>query len=202
MRYRWPGLVALGMALSLSSLSFAQDEADSKGSKSAAKKRTDPKGITGISPFMELIVKGNAAYVARDYATAISTYQEAIKKAPNRALGHFLLGQAFVAEKKLDEADGAYHTAHRYAEKDPVMRGKALFVIADLREQQQRWDDAHTAWKAYGDFVAATPKANGYPNTPTARLKAIEKRKELEKQYGKVKERIAQREQDVAKGSK
>lgn len=202
MRYRWPGLVALGMALSLSSLSFAEDEADAKESKSAAKKRTDPKGITGISPFMELIVKGNAAYVARDYATAISTYQEAIQKAPNRALGHYLLGQAFVADKKLDEADGAYHTANRYAEKDPVMRAKALFVIADLREQQQRWDDAQTAWKAYGDFVAATPKANGYPNTPPARLKVIEKRKELEKQYGKVKERIAQREQDVTKGSK
>jgi tetratricopeptide (TPR) repeat protein len=203
MRYGWPGLVAFGLILSASSLSFAGEEAQgAKGSKSATTKRTDPKGITGISPFMELIAKGSASYVARDYATAVSTFQEAIQKAPNRALGHYMLGQAFLADKKPDQADGAWQTALRYAEKDPVLRAKTLFVIADLREQQQRWDDALTAWKAYADYVASEANAKGYPATPADRTRVVEKRKELETKYAKVKERIAQREQDAAAKAK
>ncbi len=202
MRYGWPGLVAFGLILSASSLCFADEAEGAKGSKSATTKRTDPKGITGISPFMELIAKGSASYVARDFATAVTTFQEAIQKSPNRALGHYMLGQAFLADKKPDEADGAWQTALRYAEKDPVLRAKTLFVIADLREQQQRWDDALTAWKAYADYVASEANAKGYPATPTDRTRVVEKRKELETKYAKVKERIAQREQDAAAKAK
>jgi tetratricopeptide (TPR) repeat protein len=202
MRYGWPGLVAFGLILSASSLCFADEGAEGAKESKPATKRTDPKGITGISPFMELIAKGSASYVARDYATAVTTFQEAIQKAPNRALGHYMLGQAFLADKKPDEADGAWQTALRYAEKDPVLRAKALFVIADLREQQKRWDDALTAWKAYADYVASEAKANGYAATPTDRTRVIEKRKELETKYAKVKERIAQREQDAAAKAK
>lgn len=206
MRHRWPGLIAFGLALSFSTLAFAADEekADGKADgKAEAKEQSqppgkDPKGIRGISPFMERINEGNAAYIARDFPTAISKYQEALKQAPNRALGHYMLGQALLADKKVQEADEAWQNALRFAEKDPVMKAKVLFVIADLREQQQRWDDAIEAWKAYAQFVGANPNANGYPNTSTERQKALETRKELETKYAKVKERIAQREKDAA----
>jgi len=113
-----------------------------------------------------------------------------------------MLGQAFLADKKIDQAEGAWQTALRYANSDPVVRAKILFVLADLREQQGRWDDAIKAWKAYADFIASEPKAKGYPATPTERIRIIEKRQELEAKYAKVKERIAQREQDVAEKAK
>jgi tetratricopeptide (TPR) repeat protein len=205
MRHGWPGLIALGLILSVSSVSFAGDgdkEEPKKASEADAKARKDPKGIQGISPFMELINQGNAAYIAADYPTAVSKYQEAVQKEPNRAFGHYMLGQAFLADKKLDEANGAWQSALRYAEKDPVLKAKTLLVIADLREQQKRWDDAATAWKAYAEFVGANPNANGYPTTPNERQKALETRKDLETKYAKVKERIAQREKDAAAKAK
>lgn len=205
MRHRWSGLVVLGLALSVSSLSFAaeEQEADTKeGSKAAGKDRKDPDGIQGISPFMERIIEGNAAYMGRDYAGAIGKYQEALREKPSRALGHYMLGQAFLADGKHKEANEAWQSALRFAEKDPVLKAKALFVLADLRERQERFDDAVEAWKAYAQFVGANPNANGYPNTPIERQKALDTRKDLETKYAKVKERIAQREKDVAEKAK
>ncbi|HQK20419.1 MAG TPA: hypothetical protein PLJ27_23370, partial [Polyangiaceae bacterium] len=85
MQHGWPLWAALGLMMSVTSISLADDtKAQTQDSKAATTKRRDPKGITGISPFMELIVKGSSAYVARDFPTAISTYQEAIQKTPNR----------------------------------------------------------------------------------------------------------------------
>jgi tetratricopeptide (TPR) repeat protein len=168
------------------------------GGKAAAGEHKDPKGITGISPFMELVNKGNAAYVARDFATAATTYQEAIQKEPNRALGHYLLGEAYLAAGKMEEANSAWDTALRYVSKDAVMKAKVLFVIADLRERQQRYDDAANAWKEYASFVTENQNAKGYAGTPAERQRAIEKRKDLAEKYSKVKERIEQREKDAA----
>lgn len=196
MRSRWSMLVALAAVFCVSTAAYGGD--DKSGADKEGKARKDPKGITGISPFMELVNKGNAAYVARDYATAATTYQEAVKKEPNRALGHYLLGQAYLADGKIDQANGAWDTALRYAGKDAVMKAKVLFVIADLRERQQKYDEAAEAWKEYGTFVAGNASANGYPATPTERQKAVETHKDLAEKYGKVKERIAQREKDAA----
>ena len=205
MRHCWPAMFAFGLAISVSSLALAADEEKTEAkeeSQPAGKDRKDPKGIQGISPFMERINEGNAAYIARDFPTAIGKYQEALKEEPNRALGHYMLGQAFLADKKLKEADEAWQSALRFAEKKPALKAKVLFVIADLREQQMRWDDAAEAWKAYAQFVGANPNANGYPNTATERQKTVETRKDLEAKYGKVKERIAQREKDAAAKAK
>lgn len=213
MCHRWPALMALGIVLSVSSFSFADDGgesgADAKSEASTGDesegdtgKRRDPEGIQGISPFMEIINEGNAAYIARDYATATAKYQEALQKKPNGALGHYMLGQALLAEGKLKEANDAWQSALRFAEKKPALKAKALFVIADLRERQKQWDAAAEAWKAYASYVGANQNARGYPNTPNARLQALDERKELETKYAKVKERIAQREKDAAAKAK
>lgn len=200
MRHCLPGLLVFGLALSLASPALAGDE--DKPAKKAEGPRKDPEGITGVSPFQELVNKGNAAYVARDFAGAIARYQEAITKRPNHPLGHYLLGQAYLADNKLSEADSAWQSALRYSDKDPVTRAKVLFVTADLRERQQKWDEAIEAWKAYGQFVGANQNAKGYPATATERQKIVEQRKDLATKYGAVKERIAQRERDAAANAK
>ncbi|MFW5739936.1 MAG: tetratricopeptide repeat protein [Myxococcota bacterium] len=209
MRHRWPGLIALGLALSVSTALAADEDKKSDADKSAdkesaadTKERKDPKGVQGISPFMELLNEGNAAYIARDYAGAVAKYQEALQKEPSRALGHYMLGQAFLADGKLQEADSAWQSALRYAEKEPVLKAKTLFVIADLRERQGQWEEATQAWQAYAQFVGANPNANGYPATATERQKAIETRKDLAAKYAEVKKRIAQREKDAAAKAK
>ena len=198
MRYFSIGIVALGFMLSMSSVSFAEKPKPSKGSASAsASGSTASASKPKASPSQELIVRGTGAYMARDYAGATAAFQAAVAADPNRAYAYYMLGQAFRAEKKLDDADAIWQKGLSLAARDPNTRVKLLFVIADLREQQGRWDDAIAAWKAYADFLAAVPKVKGYPATATERIQVIERRKAMEADYGKVKERIQQRERDV-----
>src|SRR5437868_12331084 len=70
--------------------------------------RRDPKGIKGISPYMELILKGDHAYVARDFDGAIAAYREAIKTEPEKALAHYRVGAAQLAKGDQKEAEAAF----------------------------------------------------------------------------------------------
>src|SRR5215217_106305 len=54
--------------------------------------RRDPKGVKGISPYVELINKGDRAYVSRDFDGAIAAYREAIQSEPQNPLGHYRAG--------------------------------------------------------------------------------------------------------------
>jgi tetratricopeptide (TPR) repeat protein len=201
MRAHWLSIPLVLVAAALTTQAWA--DSTTKGKKSEAKSdpasdvpgvvRRDPKGVTGVSPCMEAVLKGNGAYAARDFAKATEAYQEAITKDPNDPLGHYMLGEAQLAEGKLDEADRSWQNALRASGAKDAMHAKALFVIADLRERQGRWDDAETAWKEYASFVGAHSKANGYAATATERLKMIATHKELAVSAGKVKERIQQR---------
>jgi predicted Zn-dependent protease len=201
MRTRWLCIPLVLFAAALTTPARAQS--DAKGKKPEAKSeaasdvpgvvRRDPNGVTGVSPSMEAVLKGNGAYAARDFAKAAESYQDAISKDPNDPLGHYMLGETHLAAGKLDEADRSWQNALRAAGAKDAMHAKILFVIADLRERQGRWDEAETAWKDYATFVGAHTKANGYAATATERLKMIATHKELAVSAGKVKERIQQR---------
>lgn len=214
MRARWscfPLLLAV-LVMAPTALAAGKDKADKKAdkkeaaeapSKSADGVRRDPKGVTGISPYTEAVNRGNAAYVTKDWDKASEAYREAIGLDDAKPEGHYLLGQTQLAAGKLDEADKAWQAALKASSSHEVMQAKVLFVIADLRERQGKFDDAATAWKAYGSFVSAHPKANGYEATATDRDKVIGTRKELAAKYGEVKKRIETRQQEVqAQGQK
>lgn len=207
MRARWSWFPVLIAALFVAPGALAQGKdksakkkADDQASAETAGKdgvRRDPKGITGISPYMETINKGNAAYGAKDWDGAIAAYRDAIGKEASKPLAHYLLGETFVASGKLDEADKAWQEALKVATGDDPMHAKVLFVIADLRERQGKWDEAAAAWKEYGGFVASHPKANGYAATATERDKVITTHKDLATKYAEVKKRIEMRQQEV-----
>src|SRR4051812_11091617 len=65
----------------------------------------DPENKRGISPYMELVVKGEAAFVARDVPGATAAFQEAIKLDPTKALAFYRLGEVEADGGKLEEAD-------------------------------------------------------------------------------------------------
>jgi tetratricopeptide (TPR) repeat protein len=165
--------------------------------------RRDPDNKKGISPYMELVNKGEAAFVARDLPGAVSTFQEAIKLKPDEMLGFYRLGEAELESGKLDDADKTWEAAlsKRCTQGQGCERGKGgddlkakvLFVIAGLRERQQKWAAAKDAWQSYAAFLQGNPKVHGYPATAADRIKQIDRRVQLEADYGKVKERIAQR---------
>ncbi|MCU0691870.1 MAG: hypothetical protein MUF54_10750 [Polyangiaceae bacterium] len=211
MRSRWSALVLVVGAVTFAQAAFAQagtsdgsakDEESTATSRAAGNTRRDPKGVTGISPTMERIIEGNAAYLAREFAMAADKYQQAIEQEPRNPLPHYMLGQAFVVQTKLDDAERAVQAALRLAGKNAPLRTKLLLVMADLRERQNRLDDADAAWKEYATSVGRTAGAAGHPATPAARQKVIATRKQMQSNYAQVKDRIAQREREAATGAK
>jgi tetratricopeptide (TPR) repeat protein len=167
--------------------------------------RRDPLNIKGISPYMELVVKGDHAFVARDVPGAIATYQEAIKLDPEQMLAFYRLGEAEQDSGKLDEADKAWEAA--LSKKGPDnLQAKVLFCIAGLRERQLRWQAGKDAWLAYSAFLQSHPKVFGFPANAADRIKLADRRMKDEIDYGKVKERIAARialkEREAAENAK
>jgi tetratricopeptide (TPR) repeat protein len=154
--------------------------------------RRDPEGKTGISPYMEIVVKGEASFVARDIQGAVAAFQEAIKLEPEKMLAFYRLGEAELESGKMDDADKTWEAA--LSKKGPDdLKAKVLFVIAALRERQHKWQAAKDAWGAYGAFLQNNPKAKGFPATATERIKQADRRMKDEVDYGAVKQRIAAR---------
>ena len=170
-------------------------DATEEAPKKASGPKTDPKGITGISPFMEKLSKGQKLVIARDFTGAISAFQEAITEDPKNALGHLYLASAQLLKGDLGEADASYQTALRNVGPDDALRAKISFGIADLRERQRKLEDAKGSWDTY-QKDADRPKAKGFPDTAKDRRTAIDKWQDTEKKAIPVKERIAAREKE------
>jgi hypothetical protein len=171
---------------------------DAKDTKAPAGPRRDPEGIRGISPYMELIKKGEDSYVARDFAGAVAAFQDAIKLDVQKMLGYYRIGEAQLALNNLTEAEAQWQNALTKQGPDDL-KAKVLFVLADLKERQAKWQEAKDAWTAYSNFLSSNPKALGYPATAVERQKVIDRRVKDEKDYGEVRERIKKREAERLK---
>ena len=187
-------LVVAAMALGNASAS-AETPKTAAGAKEI---RRDPEGKRGISPYAEAIAKGEGAYVARDLPGAITAFQDAIKLDAEKMLGFFRLGEALLETGKPDEADSTWTTALGKKGTDDL-NAKLLFVIADLRERQRKWQATKDAWAAYSAFLQNHTKVTGYPATATERTKQADRRIKDEVDYGAVKDRIAKREAERTK---
>ncbi len=142
------------------------------------------------------MVEGDRAYVARSFPSAIEAYNKAIAAEPTNPMGHYRVGQAHVAAGEVTGAEQAYEAALRYANADPRLKGKILFVIADLRERQHDNAGAIERWSAYGEH-ANLGDAEGYPATAQERQRVNAKWQELQKKYAEVKTRIQKREKEA-----
>ncbi len=162
---------------------------DAKDAKDGGK--YDPQNRTHISQYMETLVAGNAKFTARDFPGAIEVYRRAIAMAPNNPLGHYLLGEAQSASGNLAEAEASWTQADNFADKDPEVKAKVLFCLADLRERQKKWEDAKAAWDKYKQFAVAHPDAHGMPQSADARVLAIDTALKQDKAYEIVRQRIA-----------
>jgi tetratricopeptide (TPR) repeat protein len=173
-------------------------DAGKAGATAPAGPRRDPEGMRGISPYMEAIKKGEDAYVARDFQGAVAAFQEAIKIDVQKMLGYYRIGEAQLALNNIPEAEAQWQSALTKSGPDDL-KAKVLFVLADLRERQGKWQEAKEAWTAYAAFLQSNPKALGYPATTVERHKMIDRRVKDEKDYGEVRERIKRREAEKIK---
>ncbi|MDI1448952.1 hypothetical protein [Polyangium sp. 6x1] len=158
----------------------------------------DPDNKKGLSPYMEAIKKGEDAFVARDFPSAVTAFQDAIKLDSTKMLGFYRLGEAQLASGKPEEAEAVWNVA---LNKDgPAdLKSKVLFVLADLRERQRKLDVAKEAWGKYAQFLKDQADAKGYAGTPEERQKVIDRRAKDEKDYAAVKERIQKRQAEREK---
>lgn len=157
-----------------------------------AEKKYDPLNQTALSQFMETCLQGNARYTSRDLPGAIELYRRAITLAPKQALAHYLLGEALLASGSPAEAEAAWKTAEENTdERNPNLRGRVLFVLADLKERQKKWDDAKASWQVYGDFASKHADAGTSSQTAISRTQAIDDMLRQDKLYEIVRQRIA-----------
>lgn len=193
MRSSWllASLLAVAVSMPASALAAGSSSCESYSSWSSSEKRHDPKDIKGISPFWVSLVSGDHAFVARDFDCAISYYRDAIGKEPQNPMGHYRMGEAQLAKGNMHEAEKYWQSALGFADKDPSLKAKILFVLADLKERQRNFDGAIAAWNTYLDFCKAHPEAKGFPASAQDRIKKITEWKQLVKEYAAVKERIA-----------
>ncbi|MBK8252183.1 MAG: tetratricopeptide repeat protein [Polyangiaceae bacterium] len=160
--------------------------------------RKDPEGRKGLSPYTEAVVRGQNSFVARDFAGAVTAFQDAIKTDPQQMLGFYLLGEAQLEAGKPEEAEAAWTTGLSKKGTDDL-NAKLLFLMADLRERQKDWTKAKDAWAAYAAFLTGHPQVKGYAATAEERQKRIDQRVKDEKDYAAVKERIKKREEERLK---
>jgi tetratricopeptide (TPR) repeat protein len=189
--------ILLGLSASMAlSISAAAQDPKAKGdapAKSDDGVKRDPKGIKGISPYQALIVKGDRAYVARDFDGAIAAYREAIQKEPQNALGHYRVGSAQLAKGDQKEAEAAWVAGLRFVSKNGSLKARLIFALADLRERQKNTDEAITRWKEYSVNAETEKEAVTYPATATERVSRNEAWKKNAAESAEVKERIGKR---------
>ena len=121
-------------------------------------------------------------------------------------MGHYRLGAAQLAKSDLAEAELSWQAGLRFAAKDPKIRAKLLFVLAELRERQRNQDEAIARWKEYALHLQSQPEAKGFPATAVEREKRNTEWKQLNADSLIVKERIEKRlketEESMRKSSK
>jgi predicted Zn-dependent protease len=154
--------------------------------------RRDPENKKGISPYMELVVKGESAFVARDVPGATAAFQEAIKTDAEQMLAFYRLGEAEIDAGKLEDAEKTFEAGLSKHGSDDL-KAKLMFSLADVKEREHKWQAAKDAWASYAAFLQGNAKIKGYPGTATERIKQADRRMKDEADYGKVKERIAKR---------
>jgi tetratricopeptide (TPR) repeat protein len=152
-------------------------------------------GAKSEAEFAQAVNQGSVKYVGKDMPGAVELFRKAVQLEPRNPLGYYLLGEALLGSGSLPDAETAWLQGAQIADSGPpAVKAKLLFVIADLRERQGRWDDAKTAWKRYADFAAAMPDAGAFPGSAEARIRDTEAMQKQDKDYVIVRKRI--REED------
>jgi tetratricopeptide (TPR) repeat protein len=175
----------IALALVLGALASTAELAAAGGkgpAPAASKSQTD---------FDNAVNQGMVKYVEHDIPRAIELFRQATQIQPRNPLGYYLLGEAQLGAGSLPDAEAAWLQGDQVSDSGPPgVKGKLLFVLADLRERQGRWDDAKAAWKRYADFCAQSSDAGLFPESAATRIRDIEKMQQQWKDYTIVRKRI------------
>jgi tetratricopeptide (TPR) repeat protein len=180
------------LALCVPAIVLASVVAWGDGSTSASPKKSEAGAAASSRDYASICARGNAKYLSRDFDGAIELYRKAIELSPHQSLGNYLLGEAELAAGNLAEAEAAWgRAALDTNEKAPALHARILFVTADLKERQKKWDEARAAWQIYLDWVGRFPDSGVFPATAQSRQQVIDTMLKQDKMYEGVRQRIA-----------
>ncbi len=204
--YAWAMRSLAPFAIAIAVLSFGSLATAQTDSTSGKKVRTDPKGVTGISPYNETLAKGRKAFVEKRVDEAIASFRSAIQKEPQKMLAYLLLAQAQHHKGKVDAALKTVEDG-RKKQGSEANDAKMLFLRADLLERKAAatkegggkslaaalagaWEQAKEGWSAYKVFLDAHSRLPDYKASAVKRKEAIDLRAKRAKDYGEVRARI------------
>jgi tetratricopeptide (TPR) repeat protein len=151
------------------------------GAAGAGKGTRDVATSKSPDEFSDAINAGCVKYVAKELPAAVELFRRAIQLRPRNLLGYYLLGEAQLGAGSLQDAEAAWTQGDQVAEGGPPsLKAKLLFVLADLRERQGRWEDAKIAWKRYADLAEPNGDAGAFPASAETRIRDINA---MQKQY-------------------
>jgi hypothetical protein len=112
------------------------------------------------------------------------------------------VGCAQLAKGDQKEAEAAFVNGLRFVGRDGTLKGKLIFLLADLRERQKNNDEAIGRWKEYSKNADDEKEAITYPATATERISRNEAWKKALVEGAEVKERIAKRLKEADEASR
>jgi tetratricopeptide (TPR) repeat protein len=158
--------------------------------------------------YLDKIQKGEAAFVAKDMAGALSSFQDAIKSDPGRMLGLYRVGETQLAQGKFDEAVATLQQALGKKGTNQL-KGKVMFLIGVTFERAHIGTEpnspkslgalksAKEAFGKYLEFIQANQDAKGYAQIAAQHVKVIDRRMKDEVDYAAVRERILKRQKET-----
>ena len=172
----------------------------------------------GITPYDQQIIDANKAFSAglagNAFDDAMVAYRKAIALDPARPEGHLYLGAALYQKGDYAAAIEALGDAANRGKADKAyanLQGKALFLLATVKEASLQESDAKTAWQDYEAFAKQNPdqelpKGSGdappmmtkvYQGSAVEREAKIEGFMKLTDDYAKVRALIAARQKEL-----
>ncbi len=131
-----------------------------------------------------MIKKGNDAYKINDFNTAISNYNEAVKKNDANSVAQYNLGNALYKTDKKEEAISAYEKAAEKMKK-PVEKSGALYNKAVVLQNDKKLEECIASYK---EALRQDPaNADARHNLQLALKKQDEEKKKQEQQDKKDK---------------
>lgn len=153
-------------------------------------------------PGMQALARGNAAYVARDWAAAMTAFREAQGHAEQRVQAMLGVAHCMAQQGNADGALAAFREAAAASAQQNVVasdRVRALQSVAIQLEAMGRWSDALAAWQEWVTFAEAHATVAN-PAIGRARVQAIQARDERERAESQVRARIEERRRRNAQG--
>lgn len=190
--------VLSGACVLVAGVAFAEAPV-SAGAAKVSGPRRDPNGITGVSPFREVLVRGDARYVARDYEGALAEYRAAIALDPKNPLGHLRVFELEWKRGQLPAAEEALAAAERFGGAEVAVLLRVAFGRALVAEDKGELEAASKHWENFEKLAAGQPSAvAAHVNTAVERRKVIAARLEAVKTGKLVKERVEKAEAAAA----